>query len=70
MVADTTTPPTQQLEEFPILENYDVSSFTGFAPYPYPLARLTQPYYQPWEEIMDQLNILIDARLLRSAIDQ
>ncbi|KAF9185172.1 hypothetical protein BGZ51_006595 [Haplosporangium sp. Z 767] len=54
----------------PILENYEVSSRNGFVPFPQPLPRLTQAYYQPWEEIMDQLNSLIDSRLLRSRVDQ
>ncbi|KAF9346528.1 hypothetical protein BGX26_001954 [Mortierella sp. AD094] len=54
----------------PTLEEYDVSPVTGFVPYPQPLVRLTQPYYQPWEEIMDQLNRLIDSRQLRSRVDQ
>ncbi|KAF9112101.1 hypothetical protein BGX27_003983 [Mortierella sp. AM989] len=54
----------------PTLEEYDVSPVTGFVPYPQPLVRLTLPYYQPWEEIMDQLNHLIDSRLLRSRVNQ
>jgi len=54
----------------PVLTDYDVSPLTGFVPYPQPLARLTRPYYQPWEEIMDQLNHLINSRQLRSRVDQ
>ncbi|KAF9584393.1 hypothetical protein BGW38_006628 [Lunasporangiospora selenospora] len=50
----------------PVLSDYDISSHTGFTPYPAPLARLTQGYYQPWEEIMDQLNDLVDSRQLRA----
>ncbi|KAF9434312.1 hypothetical protein BGZ76_008217 [Entomortierella beljakovae] len=54
----------------PLLEDYDVSPITGFVPYPQPLTRLTKMYYQPWEEIIDQLNFLIDSRQLRSHVDQ
>ncbi|KAF9202580.1 hypothetical protein BGZ49_007272 [Haplosporangium sp. Z 27] len=54
----------------PILEEYDVSPITGFVPYPQPLTRLTLPYYQPWEDIIDQLNHLINSNQLRSRIDQ
>ncbi|KAI8363502.1 Indoleamine 2,3-dioxygenase [Mortierella sp. GBAus27b] len=54
----------------PILEDYDVSKVTGFVPYPQPLDTLPLPYYEPWEDIMKQLNQLIDSRQLRSRVDQ
>ncbi|KAG0038873.1 hypothetical protein BGZ83_002974 [Gryganskiella cystojenkinii] len=57
------------LTAIPVLEDYDVSPVTGFVPFPRPLGRLTQAYYQPWEEIMDKLNELIDTRQLRARVD-
>ncbi|KAF9967236.1 hypothetical protein BGZ70_010270 [Mortierella alpina] len=57
------------LRALPILQDYDVSAQTGFVPYPQPLARLPQAYYQPWEEIMDHLNSLMASRQLRARID-
>ncbi|KAF9574376.1 hypothetical protein EC968_006711 [Mortierella alpina] len=61
---------TQQPQRaLPVLQDYDVSPHTGFVPYPQPLTRLPQAYYQPWEEIMDHLNSLIDSRQLRARID-
>jgi indoleamine 2,3-dioxygenase len=54
----------------PILEDYDVSRVTGFVPYPQPLDALPLPYYEPWEDIMKQLNQLMDSRQLRSRVDQ
>ncbi|KAG0048096.1 hypothetical protein BGZ83_006915 [Gryganskiella cystojenkinii] len=53
----------------PILEDYDISPITGFVPHSQPLVRLNQAYYQPWEEIMDQLNELMDTRQLRTRVD-
>ncbi|KAG0213946.1 hypothetical protein BGX28_003124 [Mortierella sp. GBA30] len=57
-------------EPLPILEDYDISPRTGFVPSPHPLIRLPQAYFQPWEDIMDQLNSLMDSRQLRSRVDQ
>ncbi|KAI1318337.1 hypothetical protein EDD11_006850 [Mortierella claussenii] len=57
-------------DNLPLLQDYDVSPITGFVPYPQPLARLMQPYYEPWEEILDQLNPLLDSRQLRARVDQ
>ncbi|KAG0360432.1 Indoleamine 2,3-dioxygenase [Gamsiella multidivaricata] len=70
MLAANTPHPPQDAIPLPVLEDYDVSPKTGFVPYPQPLARLTQPYFAPWEEIMDQLNVLIDSRQLRARVDQ
>ncbi|KAF9271251.1 hypothetical protein BGZ68_003962, partial [Mortierella alpina] len=59
----------QQQRALPVLQDYDVSPRTGFVPHPQPLTRLPQAYYQPWEEIMDHLNSLMDSRQLRDRID-
>lgn len=63
-------PEQQETIPLPILEDYDVSPITGFVPYPQPLGRLTSGYYQPWEEIMDRLNELIETRQLRARVDE
>ncbi|KAG9322862.1 hypothetical protein KVV02_001196 [Mortierella alpina] len=60
---------TQPQRALPVLQDYDVSPHTGFVPYPQPLSRLPQVYYQPWEEIMDHLNSLLESRQLRARID-
>ncbi|KAF9928488.1 hypothetical protein FBU30_002337 [Linnemannia zychae] len=66
----TSTGTTAALLPVPVLEDYDVSPITGFAPADQPLPRLPQTYFQPWEETMDQYNHLIDSRQLRSKVDQ
>ncbi|KAG0088978.1 hypothetical protein BGZ93_005566 [Podila epicladia] len=54
----------------PVLEDYDVSSKTGFVPTHGPLARLPQDYFEPWEQILDQLNPLLDSKQLRIHVDK
>ncbi|KAJ1668039.1 tryptophan 2,3- dioxygenase [Coemansia sp. RSA 1813] len=38
------------------LEDYDISPIHGFLPTEQPLRRLPDPYYEPWEMIMDKYN--------------
>ncbi|KAG0363701.1 hypothetical protein BG005_008069 [Podila minutissima] len=54
----------------PVLEDYDVSPKTGFVPTHGPLARLPQNYFEPWEQILDQLNPLLDSKQLRGHVDK
>ncbi|KAG0029181.1 hypothetical protein BGZ81_004043 [Podila clonocystis] len=54
----------------PVLEDYDVSPQTGFVPTHGPLARLPQEYFEPWEQILDQLNPLLDSKQLRIRVDK
>ncbi|KAF9332438.1 hypothetical protein BG006_004698 [Podila minutissima] len=54
----------------PVLEDYDVSPKTGFVPTHGPLARLPQDYFEPWEQILDQLNPLLDSKQLRGHVDK
>ncbi|KAG0022805.1 hypothetical protein BGZ82_010901 [Podila clonocystis] len=54
----------------PVLEDYDLSPQTGFVPTHGPLARLPQDYFEPWEQILDQLNPLLDAKQLRIRVDK
>jgi len=44
-----------------VLEQYDISHY-GFLPVEEPLARLPQEYYQPWENIMSNLEALIASK--------
>ncbi|KAJ1799245.1 tryptophan 2,3- dioxygenase [Coemansia sp. RSA 2399] len=38
------------------LKDYDISPIHGFLPTEQPLRRLSDPYYEPWEMIMDKYN--------------
>ncbi|KAJ2345132.1 tryptophan 2,3- dioxygenase, partial [Coemansia sp. RSA 2618] len=38
------------------LEDYDISATHGFLPSEPPLRRLPDPYYAPWEDVMDRFN--------------
>ncbi|KAJ2508747.1 tryptophan 2,3- dioxygenase [Coemansia sp. RSA 2049] len=38
------------------LRDYDISPVHGFLPTEQPLRRLPDPYYEPWERIMDRFN--------------
>ncbi|KAL2129222.1 hypothetical protein VTI74DRAFT_8068 [Chaetomium olivicolor] len=50
------------------LEDYAVTS-NGFLPEDTPLERLTNPYYAPWESLVDCLPELIANRTLRTQVD-
>lgn len=50
------------------LEEYDISSVTGFLPAEPPLRRLADPYFTPWEDMMDDFNGLLLAGKLREQI--
>ncbi|KAK3813038.1 MAG: Indoleamine 2,3-dioxygenase [Benniella sp.] len=70
MVADGSHHQHTATVALPVLSDYDISDVTGFVPHPQPLASLPLPYYQPWEDIMGQLNALTNSRQLRSRVDQ
>ncbi|ODV62395.1 dioxygenase BNA2 [Ascoidea rubescens DSM 1968] len=55
--------------KIPKLEDYNISPQTGFIPNEYPLERLSQDYYQPWENLMDNLPSLILSKKIRKIID-
>ena len=48
----------------------DVILNHGFLPDLIPLKRLSDPYYQPWEEIASHLPCLIAERRIREVIDK
>ncbi|ORX43470.1 Indoleamine 2,3-dioxygenase [Hesseltinella vesiculosa] len=50
------------------LEEYDIHPKTGFLPPEPPLRRLMDPYYEPWETMMDNFNGLLLAGKLRENI--
>lgn len=58
-----------QLPTIPILEDYDISSKTGFLPETPPLQCLTDPYYEPWESIVNKLPSLIMSDQLSTQVD-
>lgn len=50
-------------------EDYGVSSQNGFLPTDAPLERLTEPYYEPWEFIVKNLQGLILSKRLREEVE-
>ncbi|KAL6451607.1 BNA2 Indoleamine 2 [Candida maltosa Xu316] len=52
------------------VEDFDVFTNSGFLPNKLPLERLPQPYYQPWETIVNNLPSLILTKRIRSVIDK
>lgn len=50
------------------LDEYDISVKTGFLPASPPLRRLPDPYFIPWEEMMDDFNGLLLAGKLREKV--
>ncbi len=51
------------------LKQYQVSCETGFVPFAGPLTRLPS-YYQPWEQIVGQMEDLLMSGQLRAFIDR
>ncbi|KXX82984.1 Indoleamine 2,3-dioxygenase [Madurella mycetomatis] len=52
-----------------LLQEYAVTS-NGFLPEAVPLDRLADPYYSPWESLIDSLSVFLEDRTLRSRVDQ
>ncbi|KAI9497173.1 Indoleamine 2,3-dioxygenase [Zychaea mexicana] len=50
------------------LDDYDISPKTGFLPSEPPLRRLEDPYFAPWESMMDDFNGLLLAGKLRQSV--
>jgi indoleamine 2,3-dioxygenase len=53
----------QLLNEFSVTQN-------GFLPEGLPLQRLPDPYYEPWETLIQDLPVLIENGTLREKVDQ
>ncbi|KAG8202639.1 hypothetical protein GWM34_02267, partial [Candida africana] len=54
----------------PNIEEFDVFPNSGFLPSKLPLERLPQEYYQPWENIVNNLPSLILTKRIRAIIDK
>lgn len=57
------------MDSVPRMEDFDVFSNSGFLPSTYPLERLPQAYYQPWEELTHNLPSLILTKRIRGLVD-
>ncbi|CAI2163268.1 6547_t:CDS:2 [Funneliformis geosporum] len=52
----------------PRLEDYDINPLSGFLPSTPPLQRLTNPYYEPWETLIDIFHELMLIGRLREYV--
>ncbi|KAI0428015.1 Indoleamine 2,3-dioxygenase [Xylaria sp. FL1042] len=59
----------QDFESENILDLYPLISENGFLPVKQPLERLPDTYYQQWEQIMDELPILLKTKAIRKRVD-
>ncbi|KAJ1901980.1 tryptophan 2,3- dioxygenase [Kickxella alabastrina] len=50
------------------LEDYDISPTNGFLPTEPPLRRISNPYFEPWERIMDKFNQYLLAHHIRRLV--
>ncbi|KAL1915628.1 uncharacterized protein VTP21DRAFT_6387 [Calcarisporiella thermophila] len=51
-----------------VLQDFDISPRTGFLPEEPPLQRLPDPYYEPWENVVNELTHLLLAGRLREKV--
>jgi indoleamine 2,3-dioxygenase len=58
------------LPNIPRLRDYDVSALHGFLPTEPPLRELPNPYYSPWETVMQNLQSLILTKRLRGMVER
>lgn len=58
------------LAAVPRLVDYGISRENGFLPNRAPLRRLPDPYYGPWESIVDNLQALILTQRVRRQVDE
>jgi len=58
------------LEDIPCLEDYDVSSTTGFLPNDVALDLPPEPYYAQWTYVTRSLPSLLKRKCLRTTIDR
>ncbi|KAF8467280.1 Indoleamine 2,3-dioxygenase [Kalaharituber pfeilii] len=57
------------LPPIPKLEDYSISRRNGFLPDQLPLRRLPDRYYEPWEDLIDNLQPLILTKRIRAAVN-
>jgi indoleamine 2,3-dioxygenase len=58
------------LPPLPRLSEYDISPQNGFLPTELPLELLPDPYYEPWESVIRDLQSLILSKRLRQVVDR
>lgn len=58
------------LPPIPKLEDHSISRRNGFLPDQVPLRRLPDRYYEPWEDLVDNLQPLILTKRIRAAVNQ
>ncbi|KAK6203608.1 tryptophan 2,3 dioxygenase [Scheffersomyces amazonensis] len=58
------------MAEFPNMEDFDVFPNTGFLPNELPLSKLPQDYYQPWENLVNNLPSLILTKRIRKLVEK
>ena len=51
------------------LPSYGISK-NGFLPAEYPLERLPNAYYQPWENVIKEIPTLIELQQIRGVVDE
>ncbi|KAI5365089.1 Putative indoleamine 2,3-dioxygenase [Septoria linicola] len=51
------------------LDSYNISQ-NGFLPAETPLSRLSHDYYQPWENLISQVSLLVERQQIRAVIDE
>lgn len=56
------------IPKVPILKDYGISPQYGFLPMQLPLEALPDPYYNPWEAIVANLQALLLSKRLRGLI--
>lgn len=57
------------LPPIPKLEDHSISYYNGFLPDNLPLRRLPDRYYEPWEDLVDNLQALILTKRIRAAVN-
>jgi indoleamine 2,3-dioxygenase len=62
------TAPRSSLSLIDTLESYGITN-NGFLPAEPPLTRISNPYYEPWEDLVDVLPQLLNEHRIRERVD-
>lgn len=52
------------------LHSFQVDDHSGFLPSEFPVVKLSDPYYQPWEDLANNLPALLLSRQIRALVDK
>lgn len=52
------------------LQSFQVNPHSGFLPSEFPVVKLPDPYYQPWEDLVNNLPALLLSRRIRVMVDK